>query len=526
VRHNLSSDGGNLADLVRHAAKRGGGRTALVFRHESLTWAELDQSVDAVARGLSQQCEPGDRVGIALGNVPDFVRVYFGVLRAGMVAVPINTGYRAGELTHVLSDSGACVLIAGPGVAREVTEVRSEIPALRQVYVPGGAPDCADLAELCPPGEPVAAPEGGERLAVLLYTSGSEGRPKGAMLSHRALLANQDQLDRIQPRLLAPNDVVLLALPLFHSYGLGPGLHAIARHCCTGVLVERFDPADTLERIGRHHASVVLGVPQMYLAWSLLEDVGEAFASVRLAVSGAAPLDADAQRRFLDTTRHHVFEGYGLTETAPVLTSTLMSPVPKAGSIGRTIPGVELKLVGMDGHVIEIGEEDEDGSPGTDPGEIWVRGANLFSGYWPDGRDGPDQDGWWPTADIGYADEDGDLFLVDRLRELILVSGFNVYPREVEQVLENHPAVREAAILGVPHPYTGETVKAYLVVKSGASVTVDDLISHCEQQLARFKCPTSIEFVDSLPHSVTGKVRKSLLRDGLPEPRDERVEEG
>jgi long-chain acyl-CoA synthetase len=524
VRKNQSGSGGNLSDLVRHAAERGGDRPALLFRHERVSWAELDRSVDAVARALSARCTPGERVAVALGNVPDFARVYFGALRAGLVAVPTNPGYRAGELTHVLADSGASILAAGPGVAREVTEVRSELPELREVYVPGGGERWADLAELAADGAPVTAPDGGDDLATLLYTSGTEGRPKGAMLSHRALLANLDQLDQIQPRLLASSDVVLLALPLFHSYGLGAGLHAIARHGCTGVLVERFDPTDTLERIHRHRVSVVLGVPQMYLAWSLLDDVGEAFASVRLAVSGGAPLDTEAQRRFLDATRHRVFGGYGLTETAPVLTSTLMSPVPGPGSIGRPIPGVELKLVGMDGHTIEIGEEDEDSTPGTDPGEIWVRGPNLFSGYWPDGRDGPDEEGWWPTADIGYIDAEGDLFLVDRLRELILVSGFNVYPREVEQVLETHPAVREAAVLGVPHPYTGETVKAYLVSQPGTSVTVDELISYCEQHLARFKCPTSLEFVDSLPHSVTGKVRKSMLRDGLPEPRDDHAE--
>ena len=524
MRNNLNSSGGNLSNLVRRAAERDGDRPALLFRQESISWAELDHDVDAVSRGLAGQCAPGDRVAVALGNVPDFARVYLGALRAELVAVPINPSYRASELAHVLSDSGASILVAGSGVAREVAEVRSQLPELREVYQPGGAPG-TDLAELFVAGAPVPNPSGGENLAVLLYTSGSEGKPKGAMLSHRALLANLDQLDRIQPRLLASGDVVLVALPLFHSYGLGPGLHAIVRHGCTGVLVERFDPTDALQRIHRHRASVVLGVSQMYLAWSLLEDVGEAFASVRLAVSGAAPLDTDTQHRFLDATGHHVFQGYGLTEAAPVLTSTLMSPVPKPGSIGRPIPGVDLRLVGMDGHIIEIGEEDEDGTPGTDPGEVWVRGGNLFSGYWPDGRDGPDEEGWWPTADIGYADADGDLFLVDRLRELILVSGFNVYPREVEQVLEGHPAVREAAVLGVPHPYTGETVKAYLVAESETTVTADELISYCEQQLARFKCPTSVEFVDSLPRSVTGKVRKSALRDGLPVPRDDQAGE-
>ncbi|MGH3735487.1 MAG: AMP-binding protein [Micromonosporaceae bacterium] len=509
----------NLAELVRHAADRSPERPALLFRDEQITWAQLDRDVDAIARGLlAAGRSPGDRVGIALGNTPDFARAYFGALRAGLVAVPVNPGYRAGELAHVLGDSGAATLIATPDVAQAVETVRDQLPELADVHVQAAAEPGTALGALAVAGdERVAAGSSGEDLAVLLYTSGTEGRPKGAMLSHRALLANLDQLDEIQPRVLGPTDMVLLALPLFHTYGLGPGLHAIAQHGCTGVLVERFDPADTLELVHRHHVSAVLGVPQMYLAWSLLEGVGEAFSSVRMAASGAAPLDPGAQRRFLEATRHHVFEGYGLTETAPVLTSTLMSPVPKTGSVGRPIPGVELKLVGSDGQVIEPDEDDEDATGGTDPGEIWVRGGNLFSGYWPDGRDGPDSDGWWPTADMGYIDEDGDLFLVDRLRELVLVSGFNVYPREVEQAITGHPAVHEAAAVGVPHPYTGETVKAYVVLQPGSTATVDELISYCEQHLARFKCPTSIEFVDELPHSVTGKVRKSLLRDGLPQ---------
>jgi long-chain acyl-CoA synthetase len=219
-------------------------------------------------------------------------------------------------------------------------------------------------------------------------------------------------------------------------------------------------------------------------------------------------------RRFLDATGHPVFEGYGLTETAPVLTSALVSPVPKSGSIGRAIPGVSLRLVNASGDEIVVTDDDFDddapGSPGTDPGEIVARGDNLFSGYWPDGRDGPDRDGWWATGDVAYADGDGDLFLVDRLRELILVSGFNVYPYEVEQVLMAHPSVREAAVLGVPHPFTGQTVKAFVV--SSGSVSTEELVAYCERNLARFKCPTAIEFVDALPHSATGKVRKAALR--------------
>jgi long-chain acyl-CoA synthetase len=259
----------------------------------------------------------------------------------------------------------------------------------------------------------------------------------------------------------------------------------------------------TLQLIAARHVSVVAGVPQMYVAWSLLPDLGEHLASVRVAVSGAAALDPATAQRFLDASRHPIFDGYGLTEAAPVVTTSLASPVPKTGSIGRPIPGVRLRLVAPDGSTVDTADR---------PGEIRIRGANLFSGYWPDGAGGPGADGWWATGDIAQLDEDGDLFLVDRLGELILVSGFNVYPHEVELVLAAHPAVAEAAVVGVPHPYTGESVKAYAVLAGRSATTAEDLSAHCERNLAPFKCPAVIELVAELPHSATGKVHKGSLR--------------
>jgi long-chain acyl-CoA synthetase len=296
---------------------------------------------------------------------------------------------------------------------------------------------------------------------------------------------------------------VLLVLPLFHIYGLNPGLGMVAKTGATGVLVERFDPVDTLGEVRRRHVTNVPGAPPMYVAWSMLPDLSDAFASVRLLVSGAAPLPASVLSSILDRTGQHVFEGYGLTETAPVLTTTLMSEVAKPGSIGRAVPGVELKLVD------EAGDEIEE----DDAGEVVVRGANVFSGYWPSGESGPDDSGWFATGDVAYADRDGDLFLVDRRKELILVSGFNVYPREVEDVLLRHPDVDEAAVIGIPHPYTGEAVKALVVVRAGAQLSADDVVAHCAVSLARFKCPSAVEFLDELPHSATGKVSKGRLRE-------------
>jgi long-chain acyl-CoA synthetase len=349
------------------------------------------------------------------------------------------------------------------------------------------------------------------------------------MLSHRALIANHEQLAEVQPPIIGPDDVVLLSVPLFHAYGLNSGLGAIAWHGARGVLAPRFEPGETLDLIGRHGVTVVGAVPQMFLAWTTAPDLAERMSSVRIAVSGAAPLNAADARRFEQAAGRPLHQGYGLTETAPVVTTSLASPVSKPGSIGRPIPRAEVKLVAGDGaEIARIGpdgvlldrdeaddefEDDASGSPGTDPGEIVVRGPNLFGGYWPDGQDGPDEEGWWATGDIAYADGDGDLFLVDRLGELVIVSGFNVYPHEVELVLAAYPGVAEAAVVGVPHPQTGQAVKAYVVREPGVPVTVADLRAHSERNLARFKCPAEIEFVPELPHSATGKVRKTLLRE-------------
>jgi long-chain acyl-CoA synthetase len=242
----------------------------------------------------------------------------------------------------------------------------------------------------------------------------------------------------------------------------------------------------------------------MYVAWSMLPNLRDAFSSVRIAVSGAAPLPVDVLARFTEATGLSVFEGYGLTETAPVLTTTMCSPTPKAGSIGRPIPGVELRLLDESGDEVE-----ED-----DPGEIVVRGPNVFAGYWPDGGGGPDRAGWFRTGDVAYADQDGDLFIVDRVRELILVSGFNVYPREVEDVIATHPDVAEVAVIGVPHPYTGEAVRALVVPRPGATLDNSSVIDFAATRLARFKCPTSVEIVSELPHSTAGKVAKGKLRAG------------
>ena len=470
-----------------------------------MTWREVDARADAAAVALRDLgLAPGDRVAISLANTLDFPVAYFGVLRAGLVAVPLNPGYTAQELRWTLSDSGARAVVVSPAGAELVTSVAGELPSLEHVLVTGTGTGRSWHELLDAAAGRSAAPAGaGEDLAVLLYTSGTSGRPKGAMLPHRALLANLDQTARIEPPVMSADDVVLLVLPLFHVYGLNAALGSVARHGATGLLVERFDPVETLAELGRAGVTNVVGAPPMYVAWSMLPDVEGAFTSVRLALSGAAPLPAPVLQRVLDVTGRHVFEGYGLTETAPVLTSTLMSEVVKPGSIGRPVPGVEVRLLDERGAPVEEG----------DPGEVVVRGDNLFLGYWPDASGGPDAEGWFATGDVAVLDDDGDLHLVDRRQDLVLVSGFNVYPREVEDVLLTHPEVAEAAVLGIAHPYTGEAVKALVVRTPGSRLTAEDLIAHAASSLARFKCPTAVEFVPELPRGATGKVRKGRLRE-------------
>jgi long-chain acyl-CoA synthetase len=490
----------NLADLVTRAATRHAARCAFVAGAERSTWADFDEAVSQRAGALAGLgLLPGERVALMLPNTPDFPLHYFAALRAQLVVVPVNTGYTAPELRHVLGDSGAAALITDDAGSRTVAAIRAELTELRHVLSPDALTTDGDAP---PPGR------GGEDLAVLIYTSGTSGRPKGAMLSHRAMLANLEQLGAIEPVPVTERDIVLLVLPLFHIYGLNVGLGMQAWAGATGVLVERFDPQGCLRLMAAERVSTLVGVPPMYVVWSRADpgDLRRGFADVRVALSGAAPLPVGALAAIRDLTGVGVYEGYGLTETAPVLTSTLVGGRSKPGSIGRPVPGVELALWDDDGQPVDLDD-------GEDTGQIAVRGPNVFAGYWPDGHDGPDSDGWLATGDIGFLDDEGDLHLIDRRGDLILVSGFNVYPQEVEAVLLAHPGVRDVAVVGTPDELTGEAVRAIVVPEPAADPSADELIEHSRRSLARFKCPSAVTFVPALPHSVTGKVSRSRLRE-------------
>ncbi len=492
---------GNVADLVTEAARTVPRHAALIdtATGRALTWERTDAAVSAfAARLLEAGLASGDRVAVLLPNGAEFCVALFGVLRAGGIAVPAAVQAPERELNRLVTDSGARFLV--------------------------GTAELAEVALIAPPDldaesvEVQADQRGGEDIAVLCYTSGTAGLPRGVMLSHRALLSNVQQCAQLKPAPVTSTDRVLLVVPLFHLYGLGPGLLQVAAAGATAVLMENFGAERALAACEEHRVTALVGVPAMYQALSgaTSDRLAEALASVRLLTSGAAPLPPAVLQAIKQATGLSVFEGYGLTETGPVLTSTLVGGYAKAGSVGRPLPGVELALVDSDGRPVGVADDPDEvewyADSESETGRVAARGPNLFSGYWPDGAHGPDEDGWFRTGDVGYLDADGDLRLVDRANDLIIVNGFNVYPNEVERVLDELTDVLESAAVGVPDERTGELVKAVIVVRPGAELTEDAVREHCAERLARFKVPRTVEFVDQLPYSVTGKIRRASLR--------------
>jgi long-chain acyl-CoA synthetase len=503
----------HVADLVARAARRTPDQAAIidVTSDITLTWAEFDAAVSAEAARLhAAGATPGERVLVRLGNSAAFCVAVLGALRAGAVSVPFGPVAVARELEIVLDDCRPAVIVAAE--SDDAAHHCGPPRGVSMLAPPDLPPD---------PGSPsLQARGGGEDIALLIYTSGTTGRPRGVQLSHRAVLANRAQTAALRPAPVLPVDRVLLSLPLFHVFGLAAGLLQACWAGATVVLTERFDPAHVAEVIVQQRVSGVAGVPSMFRALLELppDELRAAAGGLRLCTSGGAPLPPQWLDEFRTVTGLPIYEGYGLTEGGPVITMNAIGVAPKPGSVGRALPGVELRLVDTEGRPIEAvaapdpEDIDEDVSdPASDTGLVAVRGPNLFSGYWPDGAGGPDADGWYRTADVGFLDADGDLHLVDRSSDLVIVNGFNVYPREVEQVLAELPAVAEAAVVGVPDENSGEAVKAVLVRAEGAQLTKEEVLAHCTERLARFKVPAVVEFADVLPRTPTGKVARRQL---------------
>jgi long-chain acyl-CoA synthetase len=482
---------------------------ALVSRGQPTTYGELRSQVAGLRGGFAGLgLEPGDRLAIVANNNWYFVVSYLAALGAGLVAVPINPQDPAPAMVRELATVGAAAVVVGPGGRDAVSEVdRSLVPTLRHVigagFVPEGGVELDELVAAAPAPPVDCDPSD---LAALIFTSGTAGAPRAAMLTHGNLYANIRQiLAAGGNELRSASDVHFGLLPLFHIFGLNAMLGAALAVGSRVVLVERFDPVSALETIELHGITVVGGPPTMWAAFAGLPGVGpEAFASVHTGVSGAAKLPVEVAQAIEARYGLQLREGYGLTEASPVVCAPSGLDVPP-GSVGVPVPGVELRIVDTDGDDVLVG----------DAGELLVRGPNVFAGYWDDPEATArvlDPEGWLHTGDVAVVDDDGFVFIVDRAKDLIIVSGFNVFPAEVEEVLGDHPAVEACAVVGVPHPHTGEAVKAYVQVRPGISVEEDDVIAFCADRLARYKCPNKVWFVDEIPRGLGGKVLRRVLR--------------
>lgn len=497
----------NLASLVDGHPDD---RPALIARGRTITYGQLRERVARLRGGLvSLGVRAGDRVALLCGNSPAFVETYLATVGLGAIAVPLNPASPAPELhREILAVEPVVVVIDGVAVATWPAVAAAGVPSVRHVVssttepeVPlTGALAATDLDDADPHGTVDVDPA---TVAALMFTSGTAGPPRAAMLTHGNLLANIEQAAS-SPAHIDADDIVLGVLPLFHIFGLNVVLGLTLARGATLVLVPRFDPFTTAETIREHRVTVVPGAPPMWVAWSALDAPPEQFASVRLALTGAARMPVDAMLRLDERFGLRIAEGYGLTEASPIVSSSAGLPW-RPGSVGAVLSDLELRLVD------ETGADVVDG----DVGEIWVRGANVFPGYWQDPQTTArvlTADGWLRTGDIASVDDEGYLYLVDRAKDLIIVSGFNVYPAEVEAVLADHPAVAEVGVVGVPHPHTGETVSAFVVPRPGSDVDEEQLIAWTGERLARYKCPTSVALVDELPRNATGKlVRRELI---------------
>jgi long-chain acyl-CoA synthetase len=488
--------GTNLASIVTETAERLPDGIAYKLDDNDVTWQAVDEGSARVAGLLKAKgLEPGDRVGIMLPNVPYFPIAYFGVLRAGGAVVPMNVLLKGREVKYYLEDSGAKWLLAWSDFAEAAEQGAKEAGAEAILVKPG------EFEKLLGDAEPAreVAERDDDDTAVFLYTSGTTGQPKGAELTHHNMFCNATVSRDLFH--MSEDDIVLGALPLFHAFGQTCCMNACAAAGATLTFIPRFDPAKALEIIERDKVTMFAGVPTMYNA--MLNDKSREerdTSSLRQCTSGGSAMPGELLRGFEKAFDTMILEGYGLSETSPVASFNHPDKERKVGSIGTPIEGVEMKVVDDDRNDVEQGEV----------GEIAIKGHNVMKGYWnrPEATEEAIQDGWFVTGDMAKVDEDGYFFIVDRKKELIIRGGYNVYPREIEEVLYEHEGVLEAAVIGVPDEAMGEEVGAAVVLKEGQDVSADDLKAYVKGQVAGYKYPRKIWFVDELPKGPTGKILK------------------
>ena len=505
----------NLAVNLEESARANPQKTALILGEHEMSYAELRGAAKKFANGLvSLGVRKGDKVALMAPNVPQWVVAYYGILYTGATVVPMNVLLKSGEVAYYLDDSDATALIVWENFLGEAKKGFDEVPGCSDLVVieaPGGseAPEGAlgfdaMLAGNTAEFDPVQT--GSEDTAVILYTSGTTGRPKGSELTHANMWMNAMVTSE---RLfgLSEDDVILGTLPLFHVFGQTCALNATIFKGATIALMPRFEPGAALKTIQEARVTLFYGVPTMYQY--LLRFPGREHydtSSLRLGVSGGAAMPVEVLRAFEEGFGVVILEGYGLSETSPVVCFNHLD-ARRVGSIGHPVWGIEMKAVDAEDNEVARGE----------PGEIVVRGHALMKGYYkkPEATEKAMKNGWFHTGDIAKVDEDGFVFVVDRVKDLIIRGGYNVYPREVEEVLYEHAGIAECAVIGVPHEELGEEVRAVVALKDGESATEAEIISFLKERVAAYKYPRSVMFVDELPKTATGKI---LKRELVPHP--------
>ncbi len=502
-----------LGEIITRAKERFPSKTAISFKEQTWTYTELDEHVNQVANGLQKLgLKKGDRVGLLMLNSPYFVMSYFAIVRLGAVVVPINVAFKGDEVKYLLNDSQASLMVVAPAFLPMITQIRGDLNTVRDVVVvdmdkPAEVENVVSFKGFIE-AEVSTAPAvtdsfDEEEVVVFLYTSGTTGHPKGAMLTHKNLFSNA--VATAEATCTTDKDNTLCILPMFHSF---------AWTCCVMVplvtggtitVMDSFVPQSVLQTIIKEHTTVLAFVPTMYSVLLQVPQVNpDDFKHLRLPYSGGAALPVEVLQSIGTKYGIDIVEGYGLSECSPVASLNPVNGVKKPGSIGIALPGVEIKIFN------DLDEE----LPPNSPGELVLRGPNVMKGYFnlPEATNEALRGGWLHTGDIAYMDEEGYIFIVDRKKDLIIVGGLNVYPREIEEVIYQHPKVAEAAVIGVADALRGEMVKAFIALKEGEAATEREIIKFCQDKLANFKLPKVVEFIDALPKTSTGKILKRALK--------------
>jgi long-chain acyl-CoA synthetase len=516
-----------LDRLLDHAVRDFPENKAVIFQGRKITYRQLEEEVAHVASGLAQKgMKKGQRMAIMLPNCPQYIAAYYAILKIGGIVVNVSPMYVERELEFQLKDAGVEIILALRDLYPRLEAVREKVSLktiiLTDLHETGGerprqksgaapAEGVCGYAELLEIGRNLPPPPvevNPNEVALLQYTGGTTGFSKGAMLTHRNLVADVLQCVSWNQDAVRGEERMLAALPFFHVYGMTVAMNEAIELAATIILLPRFNVEEVLEAINLYRPTRFPGVPTMYMAIMNHPQVEKYnISSIRVCSSGSAPMPIEAQKRFEELTGAKISEGYGLTEASPVTHANPFQGKRKIGSIGLPRPDVDAKIVDL-----ETGEKDL--APGEE-GELCIRGPQVMLGYWnrPEETSKTLRNGWLYTGDIARMDEEGYFYIVDRKKDMIICSGYNVYPREIEEVLYQHPKIQEGCVIGVPDTYRGETVKAFVVLKEREQASAEEIIEYCQKNMAKYKVPTVVEFRRELPKSHVGKVLRKILRE-------------